>query len=36
MKMHRFFAWMTVVCFLLTMVTGYKKKQGINAAIKYS
>jgi len=26
MKMHRFFAWMTVICFLLTMATGYKKK----------
>jgi hypothetical protein len=26
MKKHRFFAWMTVICFLLTMMTGYKKK----------
>jgi hypothetical protein len=26
MKKHRFFAWMTVICFLLTMITGYKKK----------
>lgn len=26
MKNHRFFAWMTVICFLLTMYTGYKKK----------
>ena len=24
MKKHRFFAWMTVICFLLTMYTGYK------------
>ena len=27
MKKHRFFAWMTVICFLLTMLTGYKKQQ---------
>ena len=27
MKNHRFFAWMTVICFLLTMYTGYKKKE---------
>lgn len=26
MKWHRFFAWATVICFLLTMWTGYKKK----------
>jgi len=26
MKKHRFFAWMTVICFLLTMLTGYKKQ----------
>ena len=26
MKMHRLFAWGTVVCFVMTMVTGYMKK----------
>ncbi len=26
MKYHKFFAWATVICFLLTMWTGYKKK----------
>ncbi len=26
MKWHKFFAWGTVVCFILTMVTGYKRK----------
>ena len=26
MKKHKFFAWMTICCFLLTMVTGYKRK----------
>lgn len=26
MKAHRFFAWATVGCFVLTMITGYKRK----------
>ena len=26
MKCHKFFAWATVVCFVMTMVTGYKRK----------
>ncbi|WP_442856100.1 hypothetical protein [Butyrivibrio sp. NC2002] len=26
MKCHKFFAWATVICFLLTMYTGYKKQ----------
>ena len=26
MKWHRFFAWGTVACFVMTMVTGYKRK----------
>ena len=26
MKWHRFFAWATVASFLMTMVTGYKRK----------
>ena len=26
MKYHKFFAWATVVCFVMTMVTGYQKK----------
>ena len=26
MKWHKFFAWGTVVCFVMTMVTGYKRK----------
>ena len=26
MKFHKFFAWSTVVCFIITMLTGYKKK----------
>lgn len=26
MKWHKFFAWGTVVCFVLTMLTGYKRK----------
>jgi 7,8-dihydropterin-6-yl-methyl-4-(beta-D-ribofuranosyl)aminobenzene 5'-phosphate synthase len=26
MKCHKFFAWATVVCFILTMLTGYKRK----------
>jgi len=25
-KNHRFFAWATVVCFVLTILTGYQKK----------
>jgi len=25
-KNHRFFAWATVVCFVLTLITGYQKK----------
>ena len=25
MKNHKFFAWATVFCFLMTMYTGYKK-----------
>lgn len=32
MKKHRFFAWMTVFCFLLTMYTGYKKKSKAQGA----
>ena len=26
MKWHRFFAWATVVCFVMTMITGYRRK----------
>ena len=26
MKWHRFFAWGTVACFVMTMITGYKRK----------
>ena len=26
MKYHKFFAWATICCFFMTMVTGYKKK----------
>lgn len=26
MKWHKFFAWATVVCFIITMMTGYEKK----------
>ena len=26
MKWHKFFAWGTVVCFVMTMMTGYKRK----------
>ena len=26
MKSHKFFAWATVACFLMTMWTGYKRK----------
>ena len=26
MKCHKFFAWATVVCFIMTMITGYRKK----------
>ncbi|MBO6112626.1 MAG: MBL fold metallo-hydrolase [Lachnospiraceae bacterium] len=26
MKWHKFFAWATVFCFVMTMITGYKKK----------
>ncbi|MCR5100561.1 MAG: MBL fold metallo-hydrolase [Butyrivibrio sp.] len=26
MKWHKFFAWATVACFVLTMITGYQKK----------
>ncbi|MBO5521236.1 MAG: MBL fold metallo-hydrolase [Eubacterium sp.] len=26
MKAHRFFAWATVFCFIITMVTGYRRK----------
>ena len=26
MKWHKFFAWATVVCFIMTMITGYKKR----------
>ena len=26
MKWHKFFAWGTVACFVMTMVTGYKRK----------
>lgn len=25
MKSHKFFAWMTVLCFIMVMITGYKK-----------
>ncbi len=25
MKWHKFFAWATVICFFMTMITGYKK-----------
>ncbi len=26
MKFHKFFAWSTVFCFIMTMITGYRKK----------
>ena len=26
MKWHKFFAWATVICFIITMMTGYEKK----------
>ena len=26
MKWHKFFAWAMVFCFVMTMVTGYKRK----------
>lgn len=26
MKIHKTFAWLTVVCFCVTMISGYKKK----------
>lgn len=26
MKWHKFFAWVTVFCFIITMITGYKKR----------
>ena len=26
MKQHKFFAWATIFCFLLTVITGYEKK----------
>ncbi len=26
MKYHKFFAWATVVCFIMTMITGYQRK----------
>ncbi len=26
MKVHKTFAWLTVICFFATMITGYKKK----------
>jgi 7,8-dihydropterin-6-yl-methyl-4-(beta-D-ribofuranosyl)aminobenzene 5'-phosphate synthase len=26
MKWHKFFAWATVFCFVMTMMTGYEKK----------
>ena len=26
MKWHKFFAWATVFCFIITMITGYKKR----------
>ena len=25
MKRHKFYAWATVICFFLTMITAYKK-----------
>jgi len=25
-KKHHFFAWATVICFVLTLITGYQKK----------
>ena len=25
-KNHKLFAWLTVLCFLLTIITGYEKK----------
>ena len=25
MKWHKFFAWTTVICFLMTIITGYEK-----------
>jgi len=26
MKQHKFFAWATIFCLLMTMITGYEKK----------
>ena len=26
MKQHKFFAWATVFCFFMTMITGYQRK----------
>jgi len=26
MKKHKMFAWLTVFCFLMTIITGYEKK----------
>jgi len=26
MKYHKFFAWAAVVCFILAMITGYRRK----------
>ena len=26
MKYHRFFAWAAVACFILAMITGYRRK----------
>ena len=26
MKKHKLFSWLTVACFLLTIITGYEKK----------
>ena len=26
MKMHKFFAWAAVICFLLAIITGYQRK----------
>jgi len=26
MKMHKFFAWAAAICFLLAIITGYKRK----------
>ncbi len=26
MKYHKFFAWMTIFCFIATIIAGYEKK----------